>query len=664
MPILAAAFYSICCLLVGLTFLRTLFKRSDIFQRLAPATACASAFILGQGVLANIWLAMGLLAIFNKPLIWAILILAVALGSFHLADLPSRLRQQADESWVALRQLPKIWYPILFLTGVLIAAFGIKSLTNFRLWEDGEAFYFVLPKVMASSHRLVALKNMYASFTQIGLSGEMHYAALMSISGDLSAKFFVSITALSLTQMLLAICTEVGAELLGKIFALGMLFTSTAFTLWLYGGKVEVFSATFGMAAFCWAIAAPKKVRASDLAVIGIFTGLAIMSKLSYIPTLVPGILIVICWGGIRRPLFSTNTARENILITLKTSFIFSFFAGLPALPNLVKNYFLFNEPLAPFLLLHSPVPATNTTPGSNMLTHMFSQAWFTPEDTKHILLTYPLAMVFGKYPMMGGNVSPLILLGSIFVFLIAFKSDLQKEKTMLLTAAATAGVILWMTVAPSVLCPRYLLPTLLVFIPACSLAYEHLFKNGPTSSFKTLRVTTYLAVTAMLCSAVYSISYTVYWDYRSLSGRESSTYPKGVYYPAQDYLNTHSNSGDRVFVDGYFSYYLRPDLLQCMNGGDEEFDAGLVPGGLSTKKDGSLKYYFLHGYRFLLVQKNVSYVFKKFDMAQEVGGVTAERVFNDDTSAVYMLSSADPKLLPHLACGQIKSPAWDIVRK
>ena len=182
MPILYTVIYSLCCLLFGVIFFRTLFRQSEIWHRLSAATMCAAAFILGQGLLANVWLALGLLTIFNKTLIWSVLILMAIGCSFLIVDLPSSLWREIRGCWDDIRKLQGVWYPLLMLVGILVIAFGIKSLTNMILWEDGEAFYFVLPKIMASSERLIAQRN-YASFTQIGLSGDMHYAALMSISG-------------------------------------------------------------------------------------------------------------------------------------------------------------------------------------------------------------------------------------------------------------------------------------------------------------------------------------------------------------------------------------------------------------------------------------------------------------------------------------------------
>ncbi len=68
-------------------------------------------------------------------------------------------------------------------------------------------------------------------------------------------------------------------------------------------------------------------------------------------------------------------------------------------IPHFIKNALLFGEPFAPFLTLHGQA------------SHITSQRWFSPETTAEIVAVYPLALVFGRYPMMGGTLSPLLLM-------------------------------------------------------------------------------------------------------------------------------------------------------------------------------------------------------------------------------------------------------------
>jgi len=54
---------------------------------------------------------------------------------------------------------------------------------------DGAAFYMVLGKIIAYSHRLVPMPG-YERFTMIGLQGELHFAALMVLHSPEAAKLF------------------------------------------------------------------------------------------------------------------------------------------------------------------------------------------------------------------------------------------------------------------------------------------------------------------------------------------------------------------------------------------------------------------------------------------------------------------------------------------
>jgi hypothetical protein len=640
MQVLHTIIYSACCLLLGLAALKQFLGNSTILQRHSAVSICSSAFILGQGLFATIWLILGLLSIFSKTNIWLFLVIGAALGCYFAGTLANNVVKQLYSAWLSVRELRRIWYPFLFLTSYLVLIYGVKSLTNLRLWEDGEAFYFVLPKIMANAEQLIVQRN-YSSFTQIGLSGEMHYAALMSLSGELSARFFVWITALAITLVILAVCSEIGVKTLGKTFAVALLFTSTTFTLWLYGGKVEIFSTAFGVAAFFWAISITKESKLSEIAVVGIYTGLAIISKISYIPTLIPGILFVIGWNSLYAGQPTAAPERINKIAILRIVTVFSIFSFLPIVPNIIKNMVLFNEPLAPFLLFHSKA------------TNLMTQSWYTKENTRYILLTYPIALTFGKYPMIGGNISPLILLGVVCSFFLNFRNTYLKHKVLLVTSAAVSGIIIWIIVAPSVLCPRYLLPSLLMLIPICALAYEYLMEHD---FLLCTKISIYLVATGIVAITAFFITYSIYVDYRTLTGRRTVQSPYGDYHAAQLYLNSITNPGDRIFLDGYFSYYLRHDLLQCISGNDMNISPTADKGTFMLQA-------FDNGFKYLLIQKNISYIFNRYNMATNSGQVFADKLFEDNASVIYKLTASNQSLRPNWYCTQSKPNVWNVVK-
>lgn len=633
-------FYSVSCVVMGYMFMFPFMRNFDENWELSLPTLIASAFIVGQGILGTAWMMMGLGGVFRLTYILILLIFITTCGLVIYRNSIVSHGRRLFSSWKQLKHIPILWTPALLMVLTASLLFGVKSITNLRLWEDGEAFYFMLPKVMAASERLVPARNIYHSFTQIGLSGEMHYSALMSISGELAAKFFVAMTAAASLQFVLNVCSNLGVKFVGKLFAAAMLLTSTGFTLWLYGGKTEIFSVTFALGAFCWAIGTFRKPNALSMMMIGLYSGFAISSKLSYIPSLLPAIFIIL----LSTVLIYERENQSNLKIisinVVKLFFIFSSFFIVPLFFNSIKNVYLFNEPLAPFITFNSSQPK------------IFTQIWYNEQDTKYILLTYPFALVFGKYPLMGGNVSPLVLIGLGFAGLITYKRKIVKYRALTIAGSASAGLLAWIVIAPSVLCPRYILPVLVMLFPIAALAFDHLFcKNDARWIYVPIKV----VVITILFLSLY-VTTEELWrgttaDIDQITGKTPNAGRQGAFVPGQLFINSHANYGDRVFVNGYLSYYLRPDLLQCMN---DASDARIS----QNKAD-----LYKLGYRYILIQKNAA-LNSDLILAfanEDNSDVEAKNIHSDQESIVYELVGKNPEIKPKKICVQKNRVAWDV---
>src|SRR5262249_19401026 len=157
-------------------------------------------------------------------------------------------------------------------------------------------FYMVLPKYLAALHRLLPF---YGSFSQIGLQGEMHYAALMSLGLKDTAKFIVWPTSLATMTLLAVIVSAVGMGLRAQLVALAVLVTSTTFNTHIWDGKVDLFGATFGLAAYFWTLQSGGANSRRAIGLAGTFCGLAVVAKLSLLVALVPGICLMVGWREI-----------------------------------------------------------------------------------------------------------------------------------------------------------------------------------------------------------------------------------------------------------------------------------------------------------------------------------------------------------------------------
>src|SRR5687768_11058896 len=93
--------YSLACFGAGVLILNIIAKRSNSTQSVSPGTLLASAFILGQGILASIWLLLGLKGWFSPSLILGISLIFILVGIFLGRGLFVAFGQQVSSLWRA-----------------------------------------------------------------------------------------------------------------------------------------------------------------------------------------------------------------------------------------------------------------------------------------------------------------------------------------------------------------------------------------------------------------------------------------------------------------------------------------------------------------------------------------------------------------------------------
>ena len=621
--------YALGCCFSGLFLLSLLLKLDKSNLSSGWIAIIASAFLLGQAIFANIWLLMGLAGIFSPGLIWATFLGTAGTSFFLLWHKGIGLFAPVRASLIGFRNLPWYWQGLGLLIAIPFLNLGIKAVVLPPL-GDAEAFYMVLPKIMAAAHRLVPQPNYYA-FSQIGLSGEMHYAALMSIASPQAAKLFAWFTALALAGMLIALTNEVGNSRIGKIVSLAMLFTSTTVTYYIFDGKVDLFGAAFGLAAYYWALRTENVPGRSPYLLAGLFTGFAIVAKLTSIPVLVPGIIILIVWNNFSRQV----VRKERYLGTVKCLCIVGLVAFCTLIPHLIKNYALFREPFAPLLLLKS----------SGKL--VAEQAYFSYEATKHIVLTYPIALVYGKYPMQEGNISVLVLAFMPLLLLLPLHNNYAAKRLRQLAVIALVGVALWIYMRPSWILPRYILATLLLFIPLAASGVERLFSKQARHS-ALLRLTVFLSMLIVVIRIIpYGDQYIFFKQLARFLISEKSDYsPQGSF----ALINRLAQPGERVFFASYYGYFFSAEVLQCMNG----------------PNDSSFNWLnlFDRGFKYLFIDKrSQSWINSTMLTDPPPPWLFVRKIFEDEVATIFKISSSDSSKKPSYACRQIKPPAWDIVK-
>jgi len=619
--------------------MRLLLGKSKSVVRASPGTELASAFLLGQGVLANIWVFVALAGWFAPPFVLGAVILCIISGVTSARPCLVGFVHQMRSHWLELRTYSWGWKLLVFLT-ILICMSWMTSLGR-PLMGDATAFYMALPKVVAASHRLVPLPG-YEAFSQVGLQGEMHYAALMALGSADAAQLFAWPTILAGAVMLLAIGSQAGLGRRGQWIALACLFTSSAVIFLSGDGKVGLFAAALGLAAYYWAKRSAESQRFFVVGLAGLFTGFALVAKFSYVPVLLPGIFLLIMWG-----LCIDLKDKGDLASWLRSSgatFIqLGFWMLLAILPHLIKNYVLFNNPIAPFNL-------------SGM--GWADQTWFGPETTRRIVLTYPLALTFGKYWAQYGNLSPLVLAFLPLSILLPRHRSLRASSLAAITLAASAGLICWVILRPSLLSPRYILATLLLFIPLAARAAEHISRSNPKQHWFGAGILAAIIVTVCMVGLYcVQIAFFPKNTARYLVGRMSECERDGVYCLAMEALNKQAEPGTRVFLAAWNRYWLRPDLLQCLFG---EKDYPMVFGKTSEEKWLGI---YKRGFRYLLADRIAhSKMIESLDMAQPPPWLQIVPIFEVAHLSVYQLDFDNPPGEPLVECLQVSPPAWDVV--
>lgn len=630
--------YSLACLCLGALLKHLIAFKSEQADSSSGFVWFATAFLLGQGGLASVWLLLALGGRFS-PLIAGIILIIVILAGFKLVwrgmgsfktQLLHYLQALWEEAW--------FWKGLALLSLLILVLKGMGSLLPPDS-DDALGFYLALPKAIAASHRLVPLPG-YESFTQVGLQGELHFAALMMLGSVQAAKFFLWSNSLCVLLLLFAMGKKLGLGRRGQIIALVMLVSSTAFTFVTADGKVDLFGAAMGLAALYWALESVGSWNSFALRLTGLFTGLAVIAKVSYVLALVPAIVLLVAW----QYLSANRSVQSKYLSLISILAVLGLWMVLPAVPHMIKNAMLFSEPLAPFITLHHR--------------GWVEQTWFAPAITTRIVLTYPLVMVFGQYPMQYGNVSPLILAFAPLVLKLPRPRSWLSNRMVQLTVATLIGLGFWVALRPSIVAPRYILALLLALIPLAAYSAEYVERTELRPRLLTAGIL--MVLSFMIFSSLNLDRKVPMKTVRYLRGRLSDCDIAGLGCSEFTAIDREAQAGERVYMGIYFRYWLRPDLLQCVSTTDEQTTLT----DLKTK-EARWEYLVARGFHYLVIDKAThTPTAIALEIERPPAWLDVVQVMKDERFAAYRIASRDPARQPRFGCSQIAAPAWDVTAR
>lgn len=463
-------------------------------------------------------------------------------------------------------------WPLRILGAVLVlffASLGVAALLT-PPTGDAEAFYMAYAHILASSGVLEPMRGTYRVFSSIGLPAELHFATLIWWQGTPAAKLFVWPVALASGVFLAGIVGRCGGGVIARWVSWVILVSSSSFTLYMYDGKVDLFGASFALAALYWLLQdSSQDDRRSALAWAGLMAGSATVAKFSYVVTLAVAMLVLLAWQHQRT---QSANGKFDAPGFFRACIVLGVWAAIAWLPQCLKNGVFYGAPMAPFL-------------GMGETGSWLNQVWHSPEITRHILLTYPYALVFGRYPMQGGGVSPLLLvLLPLAWLLLRRKGD---GTLAAVTLAALLSTIAWMLVRPSVLAPRYILATLLLFAPLVALAAE----AALTHQRWWLRIGTAALLVLALKSAINEVQPGPMALLQWASGRGDRCLQASPSCRPLSALATEGRPGERVMLAGYYGYWMRPDQLQCRDDPTEQDHVNKATDVMAALQAGGFRY-------------------------------------------------------------------------
>ena len=638
--------YSLASICLGAFLLRFILPQFDISDDENFIVALGTTFLLGQGVFAVIWQLLALIGIFSLSVIVLVITLALIAG-FRTAwpillSMVHWIRRSVK--WLGRESL--FWKVVVMLTILLVALAGLATVFPPPSRGDATAFYLALPKVIAASHRLVPLPG-YESFTQVGLQGEMHFAALMSLSGTSFVLTITWMTSLAAAAMLSAIGREVGLTRHGQWIAMVALFTSSAFTNTIWDGKVDIFAAAMGLAAFYWALEAVERRDNGYIRLVGLFTGLAIVAKISYAVALIPGVLFLVLWRSLVVQRKGNSLAEVLRIDLLPVVLLVGFWVLLAIVPNIVKNTVLFHAPLAPFF----------STSGEPIL----RQAWFKSATALRINVTYPLALVYGHFWGQGGNLSPLLLAFTPLIILVPRSRPIMKSKLALVLMVGIIGLLSWVIYRPTVFAPRYILSSLLVLLLIGARGADYVFgsKND---------LPNYLTISAGITLLIVLIFGINRQRFNIIESRGASF----ALSPECDFgapnadeichvskiINEEAEIGMRVYHAAYYRYWFRPDIIQCLSSSQEQESLESI-----DPNHERWNYLVKRGFNYLVVDTSThDNILDILDERQIPEWMEVTPIFEGENYLAYRLNSIEPRVHQSFACKQISPPAWQVV--
>ena len=650
------ALYCLACLGCGLVCLgcglSTFTTGSGLSDKQPGYFVSAIFFLFGLGALAQLWTLLALAGLMRMELVGPVVVAMAIVAVLRAAGRAALLRRRVTMLLSALSN-ERCGIRLLAIAVAPWMAFGLISFGR-PMSGDSLALHMLIPKMVAASGALDT--QWFQSANEFyGLLGEMSYAALMLLANDDAAQVFTWIASLAGAMVLVGICDRAGLGLRGKVFALAMMFSSTAVLAWIGEGKIELFASSLGLAGISLLVPfrSGAPIARRDLVVAGLLVGFAITCKLILGLCLAIMAAILLGWK-LSVEVFDSVRARSSlggalVVATLISAWIFGSFLLLGIVPHLVKNGVLLGMPFAPL------------TFGAQQRQLFVDERWYGPETVAHIRLLYPFVLTFGEYFAQYGQLSAMVLGCLPLALFLRRPERLALSSLTAISVAAFAAVAIWAAIYGDKVVTRYFLPALLLCIPLAARAAERATDRSFRPRYLSIAVISFAF--AVLSMSV-SFSMHVYFDaskaLKVMLGTASPCERAWDWCRPMNAVNQAAPKGARVLTVSTYKYYLRPDLAQCTH------DLASAFFGSSTLE--RWQSFYASGYSIILPDYIGNPASLQEDLANPPDWVILRRdAPNDPLGPIWvsydLTKPGSPQRPPDVTCKNIRGNYWRPVR-
>jgi hypothetical protein len=507
-------------------------------------------FVMGQGLLAVVWLAIGLAGALYAWLIWIVVMGGAGTACGLLFLRRSRVEQAARAAWSSLwsRLRGRSWYVWMGIAIGMIGVLGVMTAVLPPENDDALRWYLPVAKATATAHK-VALQPFVTPHSALyPLQVEMHWAALFAISNE---------TAVTVWDYLCAWSFLIGVALLGwsltanrrvALFAAVMMLSTPGFFDLMGSGKVDNAASQYGIGAFLWLVLWPALGRRAVM-LAGLYLGWAVASRYTNVIVL-PALIVFALMLKYR---FQKGFVAKKAPTAAGPSLPLQAAAGgsvavCAVAPMLIKNWLLVGCPLAPLMGCQDKFWAG-----------VLGGSW--NNISRADLLFYPFVWTFATIPDSYGNISPLFL--GFTAFLLAYHRSPIIRSGLIAGVSGLASLATWLLIKPFILYTRWLLiPLGLLTVPlsAAVVAVEQDPRHN--GAIRWLIRTSIVIISFFLLfqsrAAVYGVRYLAGIDTRV------ARYATKPGYEVAGWLNAHVQPGQRVALNESIlpRYFVRPDIL------------------------------------------------------------------------------------------------------